>query len=311
MRTDEPIGGVEKAKAEWITRVASEAIDSVAWPVAFLPLVIGIGVGAGVGGAGFAVLALIGVVVTIAALVWVASKYQNGQSVGKRVMGTQVVSANDGTPLNWAFNLIVRTILVKGLAIGIVSSLTFYIFMLINFLWPLWDKNQQAVHDKMVNTYVIKLRSAYDPTLNRRFGAYIIDLIVVFIIALIMGTTGLGHDFLDLEAESELSLVLSSGIATFGYFFLLTAFFGATLGKMALGIKVTDSQGNRPGFSSVFIREFIGGGLAPIPAMAVGQDIGGLASLLIALAVVFFILIDDRRQGLHDKAAETFVIRAE
>ncbi len=37
-----------------------------------------------------------------------------------------------------------------------------------------------------------------------------------------------------------------------------------------------------------------------------GDGISGLVTIV----VVFWILIDDRRQGLHDKLARTFVVRA-
>lgn len=147
-----------QAKAEWITRLIAEVIDGIAWSLTFLPIVaLGL-IGAGVGGAVGVVLLLIGLAASIGAVVWVASKYQNGQSVGKRIMGTQVVRAADGVPLSWASNLIVRGILVKVLVIGVASNITFGIFMLINYLWPLWDANSQAVHDKMISTYVVKLR---------------------------------------------------------------------------------------------------------------------------------------------------------
>ena len=36
---------------------------------------------------------------------------------------------------------------------------------------------------------------------------------------------------------------------------------------------------------------------------------GGIASTLLTLIVVFWVLIDDNRKGLHDKAAKTFVVR--
>lgn len=147
-----------QAKAEWITRLIAEVIDGIAWSLTSLPTVaLGL-IGAGVGGAVGVVLFLIGLAASIGAVVWVASKYQNGQSVGKRVMGTQVVRAADGVPLNWASNFLVRSILVKGLVISVASNITFGIFMLVNYLWPLWDANAQAIHDKMISTYVVKLR---------------------------------------------------------------------------------------------------------------------------------------------------------
>ena len=146
------------AKAAWIDRLIAEFIDGIAWALALLPVAALGAVGFGVDGAVGAVLFPFGLAVSIGAVVWVASRYQDGRSVGKRVMGTQVVRATDGIPLNLASNLFVRAILVKGLAVGIAGSITFQIFWLVNYLWPLWDANAQAVHDKMISTYVVKLR---------------------------------------------------------------------------------------------------------------------------------------------------------
>jgi uncharacterized RDD family membrane protein YckC len=146
------------AKAAWIDRLIAELIDGIAWALALLPVAALGAVGGTVGGAVGVVLFLVGLAASIGSGVWVASRYQDGRSVGKRVMGTQVVRAADGYPLNLASNLFVRAILVKGLVVGIAGSITFQIFWLVNYLWPLWDANAQAVHHKMVSTYVVKLR---------------------------------------------------------------------------------------------------------------------------------------------------------
>ena len=147
------------AKAAWIDRLIAEFIDGIAWALALLPVAALGAVGFGVDGALVGVaLFLVGLAASTGAVVWVASRYQDVQSVGKRVMGTQVVRVADEVPLNLAYNLFVRAILVKGLVVGTAGSITFQVFWLVNYLWPLWDANLQAVHDKMVGTYVVKLR---------------------------------------------------------------------------------------------------------------------------------------------------------
>ncbi len=145
-------------KADWLTRFVAELIDSLAWGFTFAPLTIGVVVGA-VAGSGWvlAVGLLFGLLLSAAILVVVAMAYRDGQSVGKRVMGTQVIRA-DGAPADWAFNFLVRSVLVKGVIIGTIGGLTSGILSLVNYLWPLWDKDRQALHDKMVSTYVVKLR---------------------------------------------------------------------------------------------------------------------------------------------------------
>ena len=136
-------------KADWITRLIAEVIDGIAWSLAFVPFVLGLFVGGG-----FPIF--IGIFLSLGALVVIASAYRDGRSVGKRVMETRVVRT-DGSPVSWGFNFIVRAVLVKGLVVGIAGQITFGIFTLVNYLWPLWDKERQALHDKMASTYVVKV----------------------------------------------------------------------------------------------------------------------------------------------------------
>ncbi len=146
-------------EAEWITRLLAEVIDAAAWALSFAPLAAGIVLGAVLDGFAFAALSLAGLAATCGALAWVASRYGNGQSVGKRVMGAQVVYAATGEPLDWANNFLVRSFLLKFIIVnGIASPITSGIFLLINYLWPLWDEKRQAVHDKMMGTQVVSLR---------------------------------------------------------------------------------------------------------------------------------------------------------
>ena len=143
-----------------------------------------------------------------------------------------------------------------------------------------------------------------------RFIAWIIDVIIVVIILFVLNMIGIIDTFVMEEGTSVSTLdVVIQGLVGLAYFVILTTAFGATLGKMALGMRVVDAEGSKPGFGPVFIREFIVGGLTPLPALVFGLNAGGGIALLITIVVVFWILIDDNRQGLHDKAAKTFVVR--
>ena len=137
-------------KADWITRLVAEVIDTIAWNLVIIPALLGFIIG---GTLPF----IVGILLSLAVVVAIASAYRDGQSVGKRVMGTRVVRT-DGSPVSWGFNFIVRAVLVKGLIVSVAAGITFYIFALVNYLWPLWDKEQQAVHDKMAGTYVVRAR---------------------------------------------------------------------------------------------------------------------------------------------------------
>jgi uncharacterized RDD family membrane protein YckC len=78
---------------------------------------------------------------------------RNGMTLGKQVVGIRVVKA-DGSPVTVGF-AVVREFVVKGLLFGTVGWFLFGIPGLLNYLWPLWDKpGQQALHDKIVSTYV-------------------------------------------------------------------------------------------------------------------------------------------------------------
>jgi uncharacterized RDD family membrane protein YckC len=68
----------------------------------------------------------------------------------------------------------------------------------------------------------------------------------------------------------------------------------ATLGKMALGVRVTDLDGNRIGFGKATGRHF---------AKILSALILGIGFLMVAFT--------QRKQGLHDMLAGTLVMRGE
>lgn len=84
--------------------------------------------------------------------------YQNGQTIGKKVMSIRVVST-DGQPLT-----INKTFTRAGVKVvlSVLSSIKppvtsiLGILSLLDYLWPLWDANKQTWHDKAAGTYVVK-----------------------------------------------------------------------------------------------------------------------------------------------------------
>jgi uncharacterized RDD family membrane protein YckC len=77
----------------------------------------------------------------------------NGQTVGRQVTGIRVVRA-DGKPIAFGFAM-VREVLVKALLVGVLSSATGGIVGLLDVLWPLWDEQNRALHDLVVDTRVV------------------------------------------------------------------------------------------------------------------------------------------------------------
>jgi uncharacterized RDD family membrane protein YckC len=77
---------------------------------------------------------------------------RNGQTWGKQATEIRVVRT-DGQPITFAFAL-VRELLVKTVLFGYVAVLTLYVVTLLNYLWPLWDERNRALHDRIVSTLV-------------------------------------------------------------------------------------------------------------------------------------------------------------
>ena len=78
----------------------------------------------------------------------------NGQTVGRMATGIRVIRAG-GEPITFGFAAL-REIAVKGLLFGILGSFTFGIAQLIDYLWPLWDDENRALHDFIVDTRVVQ-----------------------------------------------------------------------------------------------------------------------------------------------------------
>jgi uncharacterized RDD family membrane protein YckC len=79
----------------------------------------------------------------------------NGQTLGRKVTGIRVVRAN-GTPIDFGFAM-VREVLVKSLLFGVLSSITFGLAGIVDVLWPLWDEENRALHDFVVDTRSIRV----------------------------------------------------------------------------------------------------------------------------------------------------------
>ena len=154
MQTDSQVA-IPGEPVVWIERALAELIERALWILCWLPFLLGVVWSISMHGI-FCLLALAGFVFAIGAWVFLAMRYRNGQSMGKRLMGMRVVLA-DGQPPTWAYNFLLREFLIKGILMGFASSITFGIFPLVNYLWPLWDARQQTLHDKMMGTFVIRV----------------------------------------------------------------------------------------------------------------------------------------------------------
>lgn len=144
----------------------------------------------------------------------------------------------------------------------------------------------------------------------RRFGAMIVDGIVLNVAFLIIGfVLGLlGFSFfeeVDLSTEtgdtsagvsagyalSPFGSLISIAVAWLYYALMESSARGATLGKMALGLRVTDLSGNRIGFGRATARHF-----------------GKFISAMILMIGFIMAGLTKRKQALHDIMAGCLVV---
>jgi uncharacterized RDD family membrane protein YckC len=140
--------------ADWPLRVASALIDDV---LTFAPVVVGFVVVAGLGlvdergdpsGAGLAIwiFACLGAFIVVT---WnrVVREGSTGQSIGRQVTGTRLVSLQTGEPLGIGMALVRRLCHILD---GMCCNL--------GYLWPLWDEQKQTFADKVVGSIVVRER---------------------------------------------------------------------------------------------------------------------------------------------------------
>jgi uncharacterized RDD family membrane protein YckC len=148
--------------ASWISRVAALIIDGIIIGAGAALLIgllaaLGLSVDTTGGAVAFFATALLGVAaITIVAFLYapLMMSRTDGQTVGRMVLNIRVIRA-DGRRMTFGFAFI-REVLIKSLLFGVLSSITFGLASLLDVLWPLWDEENRALHDFVVNTRVIK-----------------------------------------------------------------------------------------------------------------------------------------------------------
>ena len=166
---DRPVAGPPPmaAYAGWWSRVGAALFDLlvISVPAVILAIAVFGGVGAAFSaGDEFGVVTLIlGLIAYVALLFGAVLLYapllmrrpgaQNGQTWGKQLVGVRVVRTN-GVPMDFTHSAI-REALVKGLGLGIASSIIPFVPYLLDALWPLWDDERRAIHDMIVGTRVV------------------------------------------------------------------------------------------------------------------------------------------------------------
>jgi uncharacterized RDD family membrane protein YckC len=153
---------------------------------------------------------------------------------------------------------------------------------------------------------VISINNVYSSAL-RRLAAFLVDQIAISVILNLFLVFRWGafpgvhlHDWdyharwFDLNWAFGLWWVHVARTTIWVIYFALmeSSKYQATLGKIALGIKVVDQNNQRLQFNKALLRN-----LSKL-----------LSSFLLGIGYIM-IIFDERKQGLHDKIADTFVVK--
>ncbi len=131
-----------------------------------------------------------------------------------------------------------------------------------------------------------------------RLVATIIDASAVFFLQFLLGAllafAGFAtHDSGQTAGNIAVLIQLFGFILSFVYYVIFTGYCGQTPGKMALRIKVIRRDGSSLSYGRAALRE--------VPAKFISGIIFGIGYLMVAF--------DDQKQGLHDRMADTYVIK--
>ncbi len=131
-----------------------------------------------------------------------------------------------------------------------------------------------------------------------RVVAYVLDFLLLwtveYLLSLLIGLT-VGLLGLSVEGDPSIEVViwLFGAALSISYAVFFTGYCGQTPGKMALRIKVIRTDGSPLGYGRAALREVL------------GKFISGILLGIGYLMVAF----DSQKQGLHDKIADTYVIK--
>jgi len=127
-----------------------------------------------------------------------------------------------------------------------------------------------------------------------RVVAYVIDAILISLVLGVVASV-LGISYVDMGdvTQSNPTLNLLSLLVAWLYFALMeSSERGATVGKMAMGLRVVSNDGKRLSFLN-----------------ATGRYFAKIISALILCIGFIMIAFTDRKRGLHDMMASTLVIK--
>jgi len=134
-----PLGG-------WWQRVGATLLDGliVGFPILLIALTVDVA---------FALLLSLTATLTYYPLLMMREGQANGQTLGKQAAGIRVVQES-GEPFTYG-PAALREFAIKNLLFGTVGGF-FVLPLVLNYLWPLWDNENRALHDMLASTRVVK-----------------------------------------------------------------------------------------------------------------------------------------------------------
>jgi uncharacterized RDD family membrane protein YckC len=141
--------------ASWGRRLSAILIDNV---LILIPAAVGVGLFA-VGDSGDATaLSVIGIVLVFVSITVGQAAYftilngnDRGQTYGKRLLGIRVIDEAVGGPIGYGRSF-------GRWAVPALVNFFCGVFSIIDGLWPLWDDRNQALHDKVAKSVVIRVQ---------------------------------------------------------------------------------------------------------------------------------------------------------
>jgi uncharacterized RDD family membrane protein YckC len=170
-----PAGGEPQQLSGYGARVGAFFLDLLV--VFGLQFALGFAIGVVVAASGgkvsddrelFQVLSIVlGLLVTLAYLTILESRKgaHNGQTLGKQATGIRIVR-DDGKQMTFG-----RALLREGVGKQLLGIITLYIYLVVDYLWPLWDRENQALHDKIASTHVVVVQPSSAVTAAAATGA--------------------------------------------------------------------------------------------------------------------------------------------
>ena len=129
-----------------------------------------------------------------------------------------------------------------------------------------------------------------------RFGAYLIDMIIAFLLVMVMGgvlSGAMNISLLEMMTDNRLLYTGINFVIVVIYYILMTHMYQATVGKLMLGIKVCDETDlQKSTLKAIFYREIL--------SKLIMVFTWGLLHVVIAFT--------PKSQGVHDKVAHTVVV---